>query len=155
MDGSLVFYNARLLYTFHKLLQMHESFRQLEALHRTFIMSSAIARAFPLLVPVDPTDESFQLRSSVCLWTVCLILAQCTSILSWLSGVCARYLYHKKYSLRDANNWNNWRNYKNNNNTVGDNTLIYNGLTCIRSASVRESTNDLTICRGKMSESVL
>lgn len=60
MYGSLVFYNAGLLDTFHKLLQLHVFFRQLEALYGTFLVLVTIGRAFPLLVPLDPTDEPFQ-----------------------------------------------------------------------------------------------
>ncbi len=68
MYGSLVFYNARLLDTFHKLLQLHVFLRQLEALYGTLLVPVAVASAFPLLVPLDPTDKPFQFWPSVCLW---------------------------------------------------------------------------------------
>lgn len=68
MYSSLVFYDARLLDTFHKLLQLHVFFRQLEALHRTVLLPVLMARAFPLLVPLDPADEPFELWASVRLW---------------------------------------------------------------------------------------
>lgn len=66
MYGSLVFYDAGLLDTFHKLLLLHVFFRQLEALHSTFLVP--IVMASTLLVPLDPTDEPFQFWPSVRLW---------------------------------------------------------------------------------------
>ena len=68
MYGSLVFYNARLLDTFHKLVQLHVCFRKLEALHSAFLVPAAVACTFTLLVPLNPADEPFELWTSVCLW---------------------------------------------------------------------------------------
>lgn len=68
MYGSLVFYDAGLLYAFHKLLQLHVFFRQLEPLHSTFLVPIVMASTFPLLVPLDPTDEPFQFWPSLRLW---------------------------------------------------------------------------------------
>lgn len=62
---SLVFHNPRLLDAFHKLLQLHVFFRQLEALYSTFLSPDAVASTFPLLVPLDSANEPFQLRTSV------------------------------------------------------------------------------------------
>lgn len=68
MYGSLVFYDAGLLDTFHKLLQLHVFSRQLEALHSTFLVPVSVASAFPLLVPLHPTDEAFQFWPFIRLW---------------------------------------------------------------------------------------
>lgn len=65
MYGSLVFYNTRLLNTFNKLLQVHVFFRQLETLYGIVLLTVVVERAFPLLVPLEPTDEPCQLWSSV------------------------------------------------------------------------------------------
>lgn len=70
MDGSLVFYDATLLDALHKVLQLHVRLWQLEALYSTFILSFPKAALFPLLVPLHPTDEPFQLCPSVRLWGV-------------------------------------------------------------------------------------
>lgn len=63
--GSMVFYNARLLDAFHKLLLLHVLFRQLEALHGALFVPVAMARALPLLVPLDPADKTFKFRPPV------------------------------------------------------------------------------------------
>lgn len=68
MYGSLVFHNAGLLYAFHKLLQLHVFFRQLEPLNSTFLVPIVMASTFPLLVPLDLTNEPFQFWPSLRLW---------------------------------------------------------------------------------------
>lgn len=67
MYGSLVFYDAALLDALHKVLLLHVRLWQLEALYSAFIVSFPTAALFPLLVPLHPTDEPFQLWPSVCL----------------------------------------------------------------------------------------
>lgn len=61
MYGSLVFYNATLLDALHKVLQLHVGLWKLEALYSTFIVSFSKAALFPLLIPLHPTDEPFQI----------------------------------------------------------------------------------------------
>lgn len=61
VNGSLVFYNPRLLDTFHKLLQLHVFLRQLKVLHATFLISIAMAGTFTLMVPLNPADEPLEL----------------------------------------------------------------------------------------------
>ena len=144
MYGSLVFHDASLLDAFHKLIQLHVLFWQLEALHGTLFAPVVMPSTFPLLVPLDAADEPFQLRPSVSLWTVIMTppisLVRCVSVLSL------------SITFHLSNVW------------VENNVMIltaefshffHRELTCSRSASGRESTSDLTICSGKMSESVL
>lgn len=65
MNSSLVFNNARLLDTFHKLLKLHVFCRQLESLYGAFLVPVSTARTFPLLVPFDPTDKPFEFGLSI------------------------------------------------------------------------------------------
>lgn len=68
MYRSVVFHDAGLLDAFHKFLQLHVFFRQLEALHSAILVPIVVARAFYFLVPLYPTDEALQFWPCGRLW---------------------------------------------------------------------------------------
>lgn len=59
-DGAVVLHDARLLDALDKLLLLHVLFRQLEALDGTLLVPVVVACTLPLLVSLDPADETLQ-----------------------------------------------------------------------------------------------
>lgn len=56
----MVLHDARLLDALDELLLLHVLFRQLEALDGTLLAPIVVAGTLPLLVPLDPADETLQ-----------------------------------------------------------------------------------------------
>lgn len=59
-DGPVVLHDARLLDALDKLLLLHVLFGQLEALDGALLVPVVVAGTLPLLVPLDPADETLE-----------------------------------------------------------------------------------------------